>query len=356
MALVALFAATTGGTAFGVLALDTYGIINMSPARTSRLADRVPQRLAADEEAAVVKVRPVRFAQPHLNYVPATALPLRLASYTEEPESETASSEDPQTSDGDGDDTWSAEIRSEAKSAPATQAPRVTGPSPALPLAGHTAALTASLQQRLTEISPGASERLRQKFGAAVAGWPPSNIALVAIKDEKALDLYARPAGGKWKFIYRYPVLAESGVSGPKLRQGDKQVPEGIYGISLLNPNSRYHVSMRVNYPNAFDKQMAALDGRANLGGDIMIHGKNASAGCLAMGDETSEELFVLANKVGLANIKVIIAPTDFRKNGMPAADEAQPKWVPTLYKQVASAMSEFEAPPSSGLLSFFWK
>jgi murein L,D-transpeptidase YafK len=61
--------------------------------------------------------------------------------------------------------------------------------------------------------------------------------------------------------IHRYPLLAASGVAGPKLRQGDKQVPEGVYGISFLNPNSRYDVSLRVNYPNAFDRQMAAKDG-----------------------------------------------------------------------------------------------
>ena len=64
---------------------------------------------------------------------------------------------------------------------------------------------------------------------------------------------------------------------------------------------------------------MAAKDGRKDLGGDIMIHGKAGSAGCLAVSDETSEELFVLASNVGLPNIKLIIAPTDFRRNGLPA-------------------------------------
>ena len=68
--------------------------------------------------------------------------------------------------------------------------------------------------------------------------------------------------GQAWKLIHRYSVLAASGVAGPKLRQGDKQVPEGVYGISFLNPSSRYDVSLRVNYPNAFDRQMAAKDGR----------------------------------------------------------------------------------------------
>jgi hypothetical protein len=100
---------------------------------------------------------------------------------------------------------------------------------------------------------------------------------------------------------------------------------------------------------------MAMKDGRKNLGGDIMIHGKKASIGCLAIGDEAAEEMFVLAAHIGLPQIKLIIAPTDFRKNGVPAVEPGQPEWLPKLYTQVASAMSEFKAPPTSiGLLSLF--
>ncbi|MGB4865283.1 MAG: L,D-transpeptidase family protein [Hyphomicrobium sp.] len=212
------------------------------------------------------------------------------------------------------------------------------------------------LAERLAEISPAANQRIAEKFRAAEATWPPTDIALVAIKDEKVLELHARAPGGAWTFIHRYPVLAASGNSGPKLRQGDRQVPEGVYGISFLNPDSRYHVSLRVNYPNAFDRQMAAKDGRNNLGGDIMIHGKNVSIGCLAVGDQAAEELFVLAARVGLPNIKLVIAPTDFRRDGAPAAASDQPKWLPDLYTQVASSMSEFKRPPSNSLLSFFGK
>lgn len=211
-----------------------------------------------------------------------------------------------------------------------------------------------SLDERLAEISPGASKRLTAKFESAKAAWPPAEIALVAVKDAKTLEVFTRPAGGVWTFVHRYPVLAASGSSGPKLRQGDKQVPEGVYGISYLNPNSRFHVSLRVNYPNAFDREMAATDKRGNLGGDIMIHGKNASIGCLAIGDEAAEEIFVLAASVGISKIKLIIAPTDFRRNAIPAIEPGQPVWLPKLYTEVASAMTEFKAPSTSILLSLF--
>lgn len=212
------------------------------------------------------------------------------------------------------------------------------------------------LNERLAEIAPAAKRRLAERFTAANAHWPPDDIALVAIKDEKSLELHARADGKPWKLIHRYSVMAASGTSGPKLRQGDMQVPEGVYGISFLNPDSKYHVSLRVNYPNAFDKQMAAKDGRSNLGGDIMIHGKNVSKGCLAIGDAAAEEIFVLAAQIGLSNIKVVIAPTDFRSRGVPSPEPGQPQWLSGLYTEVASEMAHFERPPSMSLLSFFGK
>lgn len=252
--------------------------------------------------------------------------------------------------------TWSTHIRPEAAPVQSgwrfTLLPSTTLPAqnvrPSHPLRTYT------LKTRLAEISPAATIRLSGKFESAKAVWPPAEVALIAIKDEKIVELHARAAGGAWKLIHRYRVLAASGGAGPKLRQGDRQVPEGIYAIAFLNPNSAYHVSLRVNYPNAFDRQMAARDGRKELGGDIMIHGKNLSAGCLAMGDEAVEELFVLAAQMGLANVKLILSPTDFRHAGISAQAPGQPQWLPKLYAEIASAMAEFKGPPSRGLLSFF--
>jgi hypothetical protein len=224
-------------------------------------------------------------------------------------------------------------------------APQVGEPSLTAPKRIYT------LDERLAEISPAAKQRLAAKLAAANFSGPPADVGLVAIKDEKQLELHVKSASGEWQFVHRYPVLAASGAPGPKLKQGDKQVPEGVYGITLLNPNSKYHVSMRVDYPNAFDREMAAKDGRKDLGGDIMIHGKAVSIGCLAIGDEAAEELFVLASQVGLKKIKLVIAPTDMRKSGLPAIAAGQPKWLPKLYGEVATAMAPFKA-PSTGLLS----
>ena len=246
---------------------------------------------------------------------------------------------------------WSA-VTSAAKAAGAETSRRagLGMPDRSTPITGKSgpAPRNGSLQARLIQIAPAATERIAAKFKAAKAPWPPAEIALVAIKDEKALEMHARVQGGAWTFVHRYKVMAASGGAGPKLVRGDKQVPEGVYNISFLNPNSRYHVSMRVNYPNAFDRRMAKQDGRRDLGSDIMIHGKKSSAGCLAMGDEAAEELFVLSASIGLPNVKLVIAPTDLRRNPIPAAKPGQPAWVPKLYTEVASAMSSYKAPPAS--------
>jgi hypothetical protein len=221
------------------------------------------------------------------------------------------------------------------------------------------------MEKRLAEISPGATARLKKKFEDARVAWPPSEIALIGIKDEKILELHARSKGQPWQLIHRYPILAASGGMGPKLRQGDKQVPEGIYRIAWLNPNSAYHVSLRVSYPNDFDRKMAKKEGRSNLGGDIMIHGKNLSAGCLAIGDQAVEEIFTVAAETGLAKVRVIIAPTDLRTKAIPEPKPGQPEWVPKLYTEIASAMSGYESVSpiatsstniASSFMSFFSK
>lgn len=127
-----------------------------------------------------------------------------------------------------------------------------------------------------------ARARLEPHFQRAGVTYPPKELAILGFKNEKRVAIWAR-SSGEWRFIRNYPVLAASGHAGPKLREGDRQVPEGVYRIAHLNPNSSYHLSMKVDYPNAFDQRMARRDGRTRLGGDIFIHGKAVSIGCLAM-------------------------------------------------------------------------
>jgi murein L,D-transpeptidase YafK len=141
--------------------------------------------------------------------------------------------------------------------------------------------------------------------------------------------------------IRTYPILAASGRLGPKLKEGDRQVPEGLYRIESLNPNSMFHLSLRLNYPNEFDRKQARLENRTNLGGDIMIHGSNASIGCLAMGDEAAEDLFILAAETGIDKVTVVLSPVDFRKKVFPKVTYPLPEWTGILYEQIKQELSK---------------
>ena len=205
-----------------------------------------------------------------------------------------------------------------------------------------------TLEERLALIDPAATLRIKPYFDAAKISYPPAAVTLVGLKAEKLLHLYARgPApDDAWRLIHTYPVRAASGHLGPKLKEGDRQVPEGVYGVDYLNPNSKFSVSMRVTYPNDFDRAMATKDKRDKdtLGNAIMIHGRSSSIGCLAMGDPASEELFVLAHAVGLDNMRVILAPVDFRTQPRPKLDKP-PTWIDDLYTQIDEALKPLPLP-----------
>jgi hypothetical protein len=192
-----------------------------------------------------------------------------------------------------------------------------------------------SVATRLADIGPRARERWKPWFDHASVAYPPAHVEIVVLKRERRVEVYGGASPYSASHIRTIAIEAASGGPGPKLREGDRQVPEGIYEIEKLNPNSAYHVSMRLSYPNAFDQQMGLRDGRRRLGGDIMIHGGAKSIGCVAVGDLPAEDLFVLVADAGLANVEVVIAPRDFRRTGelSPAAD--QPSWVPELYAEL---------------------
>lgn len=207
-----------------------------------------------------------------------------------------------------------------------------------------------TVADRVAEFGPAVDARLAPRFAAAGVAYPPREVALIALKDERQLELWADggDGGDKPRRVHVYPILAASGGLGPKLREGDRQVPEGLYPVESLNPNSRYHLALRVGYPNAFDRAQAARDGRTQLGGDIMIHGEAVSIGCLAMGNEAAEELFVLAARVGRERVRVIISPIDFRCRDLSAAALASlPDCAHAIHADIRAELASFTATPS---------
>lgn len=206
----------------------------------------------------------------------------------------------------------------------------------------------ATVEDRLREYGPAARARWLPYFQKSNVAYPPRRLVLAGFKQEERLEVYAGSENGPLRFIRDYPILAMSGSLGPKLEYGDGQVPEGLYRVESLNPNSAYHLALRVDYPNAWDRVQAQKDGRTDLGGDIMIHGKSVSIGCLAMGDPAAEDLFVLAAETGIDNISVILSPVDFRRVPSLPKKTRLPQWKAELYSQIMSELNKLPRPALS--------
>ncbi len=209
-----------------------------------------------------------------------------------------------------------------------------------LVLAEVSAIIDPDLNRALERYSPAAEAVLERRFHHAGVDYPPQRIQLITLKDRRIVELWVF-SDTQWKHIHDYPVLAASGVSGPKLREGDRQVPEGFYRIEALNPNSAFHLSMKLDYPNTFDWANASVEGRMQPGSNIFIHGSTWSAGCLAMGNRVIEELFVLVARIGVEQAGVLIAPWDFRLHSAAVKQDSVP-WVGELYRYLAARLQQF--------------
>jgi len=168
---------------------------------------------------------------------------------------------------------------------------------------------------RVREAREKAEVAVAEMFHRRHIDYPSAEVLFRVFKRERSLELWARPVGGRrFELVNTYPICALAGVLGPKKKQGDGQVPEGFYFIDLFNPNSSYHLSMRINYPNQRDRLVGKT---RDLGGQIFIHGGCRSDGCLAITDEAIEELYwiaVMARGNGQERIPVHIFPTRFEK------------------------------------------
>ena len=198
-----------------------------------------------------------------------------------------------------------------------------------------------TIEERVGEFGEVVRARLAPNFAAAGVSWPAQRLRLVAFKAERRLEVWAFDSARGWRLLRTYPMTAASGVLGPKLREGDEQVPEGLYPIESLNPNSLFHLALRVGYPNDFDRARALEDGRSKLGGDIMIHGGDRSVGCLALGDAAAEDLFVMTALAGVSNTDAILAPCDLRANCDPLPPDTAPPWTLSLWAEIRRSLDE---------------
>ncbi len=134
-------------------------------------------------------------------------------------------------------------------------------------------------------------------------------------KKEQKFEVYLSSLKAEKFILFKtYEIAASSGEIGPKRTEGDLQVPEGYYQVNVFNPQSNFHLSLGINYPNGADK----IKGKKPYGGDIYIHGAEVTIGCIPLTDSKIEEVYALAVQAKSNGQKKIYAhfyPFDFNKN-----------------------------------------
>ena len=167
-----------------------------------------------------------------------------------------------------------------------------------------------------------------------------SPILLRIYKEESELEVWKQTKSGQYELLKKYPICKWSGELGPKIREGDRQAPEGFYAIrpELMNPHSSYHLAFNLGYPNEFDRS------HNRTGAHLMVHGDCSSRGCYAMTDAQISEIFALAREAfdgGQLAFQVQAFP--FR---MTAANMARHRNNPNLafWKMLKEGSDHFEA------------
>ena len=165
-----------------------------------------------------------------------------------------------------------------------------------------------------------------------------SPIFIRIFKESNELELWVKK---KEEFVLfkTYPICYYSGVLGPKQKQGDKQSPEGFYYVpaNMMNPNSRFHLSFNLGYPNAYDKY------HGRTGDYLMVHGNCVSVGCYAMTDELIEEIYTLASAaLGTSQSFFRVHALPFRMTNENMSRHKDSEWI-DFWKNLKEGYDYFE-------------
>lgn len=156
-------------------------------------------------------------------------------------------------------------------------------------------------------------DTLRKQFEEKKLNWPPSQVYLRSFKFDRLLEVWVKDNPREpFKLFKSYKVCMQSGTLGPKRMEGDYQMPEGFYYINEFNPNSNFHLSLGLNYPNSSDR---ILSDSLHPGSAIYIHGQCVSTGCIAIDNKPIEEVYLLASFArdeGQEFIPVHVFPVNF--------------------------------------------
>ena len=135
-------------------------------------------------------------------------------------------------------------------------------------------------------------------------------------KKDGYLELFVEREDAQFHLFRRWDICAYSGDLGPKLREGDGQSPEGFYFVKpgQMNPNSSYHLSFNLGFPNAFDRAYG------RTGSFLMVHGDCVSIGCYAMTDPVIEQIYAMMEAAfdqGQPFIRVHIFPFEMSEDNL---------------------------------------
>lgn len=172
---------------------------------------------------------------------------------------------------------------------------------------------------------PGTPDLTRLDARLAEKSIPPGSPVLIRIfKAESELEIWMGDDNGTYTLFASYPVCYWSGTLGPKLKEGDRQAPEGIYTVTLpqTHHSGRWPQSLDIGFPNPFD-QVHQRDGSS-----ILIHGGCASIGCFAMTNAVNLEVHKLtvdALESGQSYVPIHVFP--FRMTGQNLARYESPDW-----------------------------
>ena len=166
-----------------------------------------------------------------------------------------------------------------------------------------------------------------------------SQVFIRIFKESSELEVWKQQRNGQFALLKTFEICRWSGVLGPKIKEGDRQAPEGFYSVTpaQMNPKSSYYLSFNIGYPNAFDRS------HNRTGSHLMVHGACSSAGCYSMTDESAGELFALARdsfRGGQTNFQIQALP--FR---MTAENLARHRGDPNMdfWKMLKAGSDHFE-------------
>ena len=159
---------------------------------------------------------------------------------------------------------------------------------------------------------------VQQYFKAKNLNYAGFQLFIRAFKKDQELEVWIKEKDQTtYSLLHTYEFCTTSGTLGPKRREGDLQIPEGVYHINHFNPQSNFYLSLGINYPNASDK---ILSDKKHPGGSIYIHGSCVTIGCIPITDDKIKELYVLAVEAtnnGQEKIPVHIFPAKLTEEGL---------------------------------------